>query len=295
MINAIIEINTPKPEDSNSFKINHSVTQSDYLARVEQIKEHIHRGDVYELNYCVEFFSEKRTINPIATYNKLTNISPTPFAAFLKTGDRYLLSASPERYIKRIGNKVISQPIKGTAKRGATNESDIDLKTRLQNDPKEQSENIMITDLVRNDLAKVALRGSVKVEELMGVYTFPQVHQLISTISAEVDANTTWLDIVKATFPMGSMTGAPKMSAMQLIELYEVTKRGLYSGAVGYIAPNGDFDFNVVIRSLLYNHETNSLSFSVGSAITANSNAEQEYKECLLKASALLKALNAEL
>lgn len=281
--------------DNHPIVISHTLQKEEYIKRVNKIKEHIFRGDIYELNFCMEFFANTANINPSTTYNKLTSLSPTPFAAFVKSGERYLLSASPERYIKRVGNRVISQPIKGTAKRGNSTDNDNSLKTDLINDPKEQSENIMITDLVRNDLAKVAKRGTVKVEELMGLYTFPQVHQLISTISAEVSTATTWLDILKATFPMGSMTGAPKIKAMQLIDNYEVSKRGLYSGAVGYIAPNGDFDFNVVIRSLLYNNNTNCISFSVGSAITANSNAEAEYNECLLKASALLKVLNATL
>ena len=294
----IEEINNFTPQndiDTHAFNISHTLQKEEYVDRVNKIKEHIFRGDIYELNFCMEFYANKANINPSNTYNKLISLSPTPFAAFVKSGEHYLLSASPERYIKRVGNRVISQPIKGTARRGNSADNDNCLKADLINDPKEQSENIMITDLVRNDLSKVAKRGSVKVEELMGLYTFPQVHQLISTISADVSSKTTWLDIVKATFPMGSMTGAPKINAMQLIDKYEVSKRGLYSGAVGYIAPNGDFDFNVVIRSLLYNNNTKCISFSVGSAITANSNAEAEYNECLLKASALLKALNASL
>lgn len=273
--------------------IQQSISKTDYINNVNKIKEHIHIGNIYEINYCMEFYGQKASLNPENTYLNLTKLSPTPFSAYIKQNNRYLLSASPERYIKKWGQRVISQPIKGTIKRDSDKTVDNNLKNNLKNNPKEQAENIMITDLVRNDLSKIAKRGTVKVEELMGLYSFPQVHQLISTISAEVDKNVTWIDIIAATFPMGSMTGAPKLKSMQLIEEFEDTKRGLYSGSVGYVTPEGNFDFNVVIRSLLYNAETENLSFMVGSAITANSNAEKEYEECLLKAAALHKAINS--
>jgi len=201
------------------------------------------------------------------------------------------LSASPERFLKKINNKLISQPIKGTIKRGGSKIEDENLKFALKNDNKELAENIMIVDLVRNDLTRTVLNASVKVEELCEIYSFKQVHQMISTISAEIDNNLALSDIFKNTFPMGSMTGAPKIRAMEIIEKYEKTKRGLYSGAVGYINPKGDFDFNVVIRSIFYNSENNYLSFTVGGAITANSVPENEYNECLLKAKAILEVL----
>ena len=202
-----------------------------------------------------------------------------------------MLSASPERYLKKVGEKVISQPIKGTAKRSFDIEQDAFLKKELKNSAKERSENIMIVDLVRNDLSHTATKGSVVVEELCQVYTFKQVHQMISTIISKVDATVSPVEIIKTTFPMGSMTGAPKVSAMKIIEELEVTKRGLYSGAVGYFTPTGDFDFNVVIRSILYDAKKQYLSFSVGSAITAQSIPENEYEECLLKAKAMFEVL----
>ena len=148
-----------------------------------------------------------------------------------------------------------------------------------------------IRDRVRNDLARIAEKGSVTVDELCGVYTFETVHQLISTVSCQVSPNSFVNDILKATFPMGSMTGAPKIRAMQLIEQYEASRRGLYSGSIGYIAPNGDFDFNVVIRTLLYHQELELLSFHVGSAITSMSDPAKEYEECMLKARALIQAI----
>lgn len=255
------------------------------------MQQHIALGDIYEANFCQEFYAENTQIEPLSTFWRLNVISEPPFACFLKINRHFLLSASPERYLQRKGNTVISQPIKGTAKRSQNPEKDEQLKTELKQNPKERSENVMIVDLVRNDLSHFATKGSVKVTELCKVYTFKQVHQLISTIEATVNENTSSVDLIRSTFPMGSMTGAPKVSAMKIIEQLEATKRGLYSGAVGYFAPNGDFDFNVVIRSILYNAERQYVSFSVGSAITAKSAAEREYDECLIKAKAMRKVL----
>ena len=209
----------------------------------------------------------------------------------MRLGNLYALSASPERYISKNGNEVISQPIKGTAKRLSDEMEDEKLRLHLENDQKERSENIMITDLVRNDLSKFANKGSVKVDELCNIYSFKQVHQLISTVTCQVDKSLSPVYMIRETFPMGSMTGAPKISAMNIIEELEDSKRGLYSGAVGYFNPRGDFDFNVVIRSILYNTLNNYVSFSVGSAITAKSIPENEYEECLIKAKAMREAL----
>lgn len=281
-------LGTPKQDP---IKIKLRIHKDDYFKKVARLLEHIHKGDVYEINFCQEFYSEETQIAPVETYFKLNEISKPPFAAFLKLDDSYLLSASPERYLKKSGSKVSSQPIKGTAKRAANEVDDMLLKEALANDMKEQSENIMIVDLVRNDLSRVALKGSVKVDELCKVYTFEQVHQLISTITCEVETKIHPVDIIRATFPMGSMTGAPKISAMKLIETYEETKRGLYSGAVGYFTPNGDFDFNVVIRSILYNEKNKYVSYSVGGAITAKSDPVKEYEECLVKAKAMREVL----
>ena len=281
-------LGTPKQDP---IKIKLRIHKDDYFKKVARLLEHIHKGDVYEINFCQEFYSEETQIAPVETYFKLNEISKPPFAAFLKLSDSYLLSASPERYLKKSGSKVSSQPIKGTAKRAANEVEDMLLKEALANDMKEQSENIMIVDLVRNDLSRVALKGSVKVDELCKVYTFEQVHQLISTITCEVETKIHPVDIIRATFPMGSMTGAPKISAMKLIETYEETKRGLYSGAVGYFTPNGDFDFNVVIRSILYNEKNKYVSYSVGGAITAKSDPVKEYEECLVKAKAMREVL----
>jgi para-aminobenzoate synthetase component 1 len=280
---------------TSDFKLRQRVSKVQYIHDVNNIKQHIHHGDIYEMNYCMEFYAEDVFIDPYETYLTLSELSPTPFSCFYRNRDIYLMSASPERFLRKNGNSIISQPMKGTMKRGITETEDAQLKMQLKNDPKEQSENVMIVDLVRNDLSKHAKRGTVKVDELFGTYTFPQVHQMISTVSGELEPGTHFTDVIKDSFPMGSMTGAPKVSAMQLIEQYEKTKRGLYSGAIGYITPEGNFDFNVVIRSILYNSKKKYLSFTVGSAITAASDAEKEYDECLLKAKAMTEALTISL
>ncbi|WP_445715799.1 anthranilate synthase component I family protein [Flavobacterium sp.] len=272
--------------------INQRISKENYLSKVSKMLEHIHRGDIYEANFCMEFYAEKAQIEPLEIYQKLNAISEPPFAVYFKNNFQYLLSASPERYLRKEGLKVISQPIKGTARRSFDSEQDEQFKSDLAQNEKERSENIMIVDLVRNDLSHTATKGSVQVEELCQIYTFKQVHQMISTIVSEVDNTTSPIEILRTTFPMGSMTGAPKISAMQIIEELEETKRGLYSGAVGYFTPTGDFDFNVVIRSILYNSQNQYLSFSVGSAVTSQAIPEMEYEECLLKAKAMFEVLS---
>ncbi len=271
--------------------INQRISKENYLLKVSKMLEHIQRGDIYEANFCMEFYAENAKMDPLEMYHKLNTISEAPFAVYFKNAAHYLLSASPERYLRKEGLKVISQPIKGTAKRSFDLEQDQQFKSDLAQNEKERSENIMIVDLVRNDLSHTATKGSVQVEELCEVYTFKQVHQMISTIVSEVENTTSPVEIIRTTFPMGSMTGAPKISAIQIIETLEETKRGLYSGAVGYFTPSGDFDFNVVIRSILYNAKNEYLSFSVGSAITAQAIPENEYEECLLKAKAMFEVL----
>ena len=268
------------------------ISRENYISKVSEMLEKIHHGAIYEANFCMEFYAENATIEPLKIYQNLNTISKPPFATFFKNDFQYLLSASPERYLKKEGNKIISQPIKGTAKRFLDETLDANSKKELEQNPKERSENIMIVDLVRNDLSHSAIKGSVKVEELCQIYTFEQVHQMISTVVSTVENTTSAVEILRTTFPMGSMTGAPKISAMKIIEALEETKRGLYSGAIGYFTPENDFDFNVVIRSVLYNSTAKYLSFSVGSAITSLSIPEEEYEECLLKAKAMFAVLS---
>ena len=280
---------------SGLVSIEHRFTKQEYIDAVEKLQQHILRGDCYVINFCQEFYARNASINPLKVYQALSNTSPNPFSAFYKLNDKYLLCASPERYLSKTGQHIFSQPIKGTSPRNKEDMvADSTNRESLYKSAKDRSENVMVVDLVRNDLAKVCEQGTVKVDELFGVYSFPQVHQMISTISGKVKANIAVSEIIAASFPMGSMTGAPKKRVMELTECYEKTKRGLYSGAVGYITPGGDFDFNVVIRSILYNASSKYLSFQAGSAITFYSDAEQEYEECLLKATAIRKVLSEE-
>jgi para-aminobenzoate synthetase component 1 len=280
-------------ETSLNFKgsVAQRFSQSAYITTVKKLQEHIQQGDIYEVTLCQEFYAEEVNFDPLTAFIALNRISPTPFSSFFKQDNHYILSATPERYIAKRGNTLLSQPIKGTARRSSDKLEDEAIKQALAESEKERAENVMIVDLVRNDLTRCALPGTVQVDELFGVYSFTQVHQLISTISCQVAPEQTLSNILRATFPMGSMTGAPKIRAMQLIEQYERSKRGVYSGSVGYIQPNGDFDLNVIIRSMLYNANTNYLSFQVGGAITAKSIPEEEYEECLLKAKAISQVL----
>ena len=271
------------------------LTKVDYLSAVEAIREEILNGEVYELNLCQEFYAENMVLAPVDVFWRLMQISPAPFAGFVRWHEHFLLCASPERFLANHGGQLISQPIKGTIRRGTTPAEDEQQRQTLLNDEKERAENLMIVDLVRNDLARVAQTGTVRVPELFGLYPFRHLWQMISTVTADLHPATNLVDILRATFPMGSMTGAPKIRAMRLIEHYENSRRSLYSGSIGYVWPDGQFDFNVVIRSLQYRQDTGYLSFQVGSAITYDSDPEREYDECLLKAKALLEVLGTKI
>jgi para-aminobenzoate synthetase component I len=269
-------------------------SKTEYIATVEQLKKHILRGDCYEINFCQEYFIKDLLLDPLGVYIALNAISPNPFAAFYKVNDKFLACASPERYLKRDGNRVFSQPIKGTWKKNNEDEDeDLLNRTRLAQSAKDRSENVMIVDLVRNDLSRICKEGTVRVDELFGIYSYPNLHHLVSSISGELSGTLHWVDMVRATFPMGSMTGAPKKKVMQLIETYEKTRRGIFSGALGYVNPAKDFDFNVVIRTILYNQTNRYLSFSVGSGLTFYSDSEEEYAECLLKMASIKKVLTS--
>ena len=277
--------------DSSPISIQHRFNKGEYIAAVNHIKEHISRGDIYVTNFCQEFFAKDAAIDPLSVFLSLSAVSPNPFSSFFKCYTNYILCASPERFLAKRGNKLISQPIKGTAGRGKTPSEDVSIINNLRSHRKELQENVMIVDLVRNDLTRSARQGTVKTEELFGIYSFTQVHQMISTVTCEIADGISPVQAIKNSFPMGSMTGAPKVSAMQLMEHYERSQRGAYSGTIGYFSPDDDFDFNVVIRTLLYNQADQYLSFHAGSAITYHADAEKEYQECLLKVKAIMEVL----
>jgi len=298
-----IHIPTEVFDSINQTNINHGMidlepilcdTSKDvYIANVNKIKQQIVEGDFYELNYCIEFYSNQALIFPPDIYYKLNSISPMPFSVFQGLENQYIISASPERFLKKSGKDLIAQPIKGTIRRDPDRKLDELLKMELQNSEKEIAENMMIVDLTRNDLGKSAIAGSVKVPEIFKIYSFSHVHQMISTITCELNNDVHPVDAIKHAFPMGSMTGTPKIRVMQEIEKYESSKRGSFSGAAGYFSPDGNFDFNVLIRSIFYNSKLQSLKFNVGSAITFDANPGYEYKECLLKAAAIQEVLQA--
>ena len=272
--------------------IKQRISKTKYIQTIENLHQHILRGDCYEINFCQEFFVEAIDLNPFDLFQALTRVSPSPFSAFYTVDKNYLLCASPERYLKRKGDSILSQPIKGTSARDLQDLGhDEKLKAGLAASEKDRAENVMVVDLVRNDLSKISETDSVRVSELFGIYSFAQVHQMISTVVGKPLAHLHWSELIQRTFPMGSMTGAPKRRVLELIEKYEQTKRGLFSGALGYVNPEQDFDFNVVIRSMLYNSDTGYLAYFAGSGITVNSDPESEYEECLMKVAAFEKII----
>ncbi|MBX5438523.1 MAG: anthranilate synthase component I family protein [Thermoflavifilum sp.] len=268
------------PAFQNSLRVFPSLTRTQYLDILHHILQHIRRGDCYEMNFCQLFTAHPTNMLPAETFLQLP---PAPFSLCYRWHDAYLLCASPERYLLKRGSQVIMQPMKGTIARGRDQEEDAQQRFRLQNSPKERAENTIVVDLVRNDLSRTAIPGTVQVTEWMKIYSYPTVHQMVSTIRSEMDNAYQIGDLLATTFPMGSMTGAPKKKVLQLIDAYESWPRGIYSGATGYITPEGDMEMNVVIRSLLYTSPSGELFYHAGSGITCYSHPEAEWEECLLK------------
>ncbi len=280
------------PATEKKIVLKPGTSKERYLKNLVALKQHIQQGNIYEINYCIEFFADDADIDPFAVFLKLNTISKAPYACFVKMGDDFIISASPELFLKKEGNLLSTKPIKGTAKRGKTVEEDEKLKDDLFNNLKERTENVMAVDVARNDLSQLAKKGSVQVNKLYNIESFETVHQMVSTVSCELKENITFEKIINATFPMASMTGAPKLRAMQLIDEFEDFERNFYSGAMGVINKKEDFTLAVNIRSIFYNQKTKRLSIAVGSAITYLCEPEKEYDECLLKANAMLTALN---
>ena len=287
----IINYTSNNESSVKKYNLYQRFSKIEYINTVNKIKERIRLGDIYELNFCIDYFSDNSIINPFKSYKYLNSLTESPMSVFFKFKSLYLISSSPERFVKKIGNKIITEPIKGTIRRLKNLKEDLKNINYLKNNSKELSENHMIVDLVRNDLSKIAKKGSVKVKELSNLYSFKNVHQLISTVEAKINNSLKLSEILKSSFPMGSMTGAPKIRSMQFIEEFEKTQRGIYSGSIGYISPKKDFDFNVVIRSIIYNSNKKNLNINVGSAITFASDPEKEYEECKLKAEAMINSL----
>lgn len=287
----ILDTQATQKRTTGNCTLNCSHDEESYTATFHKIQDHISEGDIYELNYCMDFHGTASHTEPINLFLGLCENSPMPFSALFKSANLYLCCASPERFLKKQGQNLLTQPIKGTIKRGKTQQEDEALKKRLAESEKEQAENLMIVDLMRNDLARMALTGTVEVKELFGIYSFKQISQMISSVNCQLPPSISFEEIISKTFPMGSMTGAPKVKCMELIETYEKFKRSWFSGSIGYIDSNGDFDFCVIIRSLIIDRTKNSFYFGVGSAITIDADAKAEYQECLLKAASLINTL----
>ena len=262
-----------------------------YKAKFAEVHRALRRGDIYEMNLCMPWAGKAPGAASWSIFQRLAEETRAPHSAYVQAGQWRAMCASPERFLAKRGRSLHSQPIKGTVKRGATEEEDHTLKAALASSEKEQAENVMIVDLVRNDLSRVAAPDSVEVDELFGIHTFSTVHQMVSSVSCTLRDNVSPFDIMRATFPMGSMTGAPKLSAMECIAALEEVGRGVYSGAIGYVSPDGDWDLNVVIRTLLHNAETGRVDATFGGAITLLAEADSEFEECLLKAHALRQCL----
>ena len=265
-----------------------------YLEKFDAVQKALQRGDIYEMNLCMPWVGQAPGSESWTLFERLAQETKAPHSAYVQAGDHRVICASPERFLERRGSKLTSQPIKGTAKRDKDPVQDKALRERLGASEKERAENVMIVDLVRNDLSRVAAPNSVEVEELFGLHTFSTVHQMISTVSCTLRKEVTPLEVMHATFPMGSMTGAPKSSAMDHISRIEGVQRGVYSGTIGYIDGQGDFDMNVVIRSLLHRADTGRVDATVGGALTLLAQGEEEHEECLLTIHALRNCMGHE-
>lgn len=292
IVSQIETITVTFPKNTAPLQFQHITTQEEYLNNVKTIQHKIRKGYFYQLNYCIELQAENVLLHPIASYIQTNKETKAPMSALLKMGEKYVLSYSPERYMTKRQDTMIAQPMKGTARRNLSDTIlDEEIKLTLENDPKERAENTMIVDLIRHDMTPYTAVGSIQVDELCQVYSYPAVHQMISTISARLIDDMDTIPALLCTLPAGSMTGAPKKEVISHISEVENFCRNIYSGNIGYIDTEGDYDFNVVIRTLEYDAHTHRASIHVGSAITLQSIPEQEYEECLLKADSILQHL----
>ena len=290
-LSSLNKTSSEDPSVPHIRNVHSNFTKESYLNAVEKVKDYIYEGDIFEANLTRKFFGEFQSpVNGKSLFLTLLKQSPSQYSAFIKIETLEIVSSSPERFIKIKNRRINSKPIKGTRPRGTTVEEDERIITELHSSEKDRAENLMIVDLVRNDIGKIAEVGSVHVPDLFKVETYQTVHQLVSTIEGKIAETSTILDAIKSCFPPGSMTGAPKIRAMEICTEIEDYTRGIYSGAIGYIGFDGYVDLSVVIRTLLI--KNNQFEFQVGGAIVADSDAESEYQETLDKAKAICKVLN---
>ena len=275
-------------KEVSKTKLESNFTKNEFENAVRKIQDYIRQGDIYQAN-LTQRFSTKTTLSSYELYRDLRKFSPAPFGAFLNFEGSHILSNSPERFIKCVDKKIETRPIKGTRPRGKNKEEDLKLQEDLRNSEKDRAELLMIVDLERNDIGKVSKIGSVKVPELFVIEPYANVNHLVATIVSDVKEDKDCIDIIKATFPGGSITGAPKIRAMEIIDELEPTQRNVYTGSIGYIGFNGDMDLNIAIRTIV--KQDDKVYFQVGGGITWDSKAEDEYKETLDKAKSIMKAL----
>lgn len=263
-----------------------SVRREDYISQIKKAQKCIFEGDFYEINLSHQLSGEFEG-NVLGLYDDMRSAGPVPFGSFMRIGETEICCASPERFLTRLGTSIVSDPIKGTRARGNSIMEDEQIARELTESAKDKAENLMIVDLVRNDFSIVCKPGSVNVEKLFEIQRFGTVHQMVSRIKGTLKDGISSEEVIAACFPMGSMTGAPKIKSMEIIELLENYKRGLYSGAIGFFKPDGDFNFNVVIRTAFIN--SGKIYYATGGAITADSDPQMEWEETIVKARALGK------
>ncbi|HSQ89064.1 aminodeoxychorismate synthase component I [Romboutsia sp.] len=270
------------------IKLNSNFTKVEFEDAVRKVQNYIRQGDIYQAN-LTQRFSGQTKLSSYELYRDLRRFSPAPFGAFLNFEHSHILSNSPERFIKCTDRKVETRPIKGTRPRGKTVEEDLKLQEELRNSEKDRAELLMIVDLERNDIGRISKIGSVKVPELFVIEPYANVNHLVATVVGELDENKDCVDVIKATFPGGSITGAPKIRSMEIIDELEPTQRNVYTGSIGYIGFNGDMDLNIAIRTIVKQNED--VYFQVGGGMTWDSQPEDEYQETLDKAKSIMKAL----
>ena len=269
-------------------KLTSNFTKNEFENAVRKVQDYIRQGDIYQANLTQRFYG-KTTLSSYELYRDLRRFSPAPFGAFLNFEDSHILSNSPERFIKCVDRKVETRPIKGTRPRGKNKEEDLRLQEELRNSEKDRAELLMIVDLERNDIGRISKIGTVKVPELFVIEPYANVNHLVATVVGELDDDKDCVDAIKATFPGGSITGAPKIRSMEIIDELEPTKRNVYTGSIGYIGFNGDMDLNIAIRTII--KKDNNVYFQVGGGMTWDSNPADEYQETLDKAQSIMKAL----
>ncbi|MCX7694655.1 MAG: aminodeoxychorismate synthase component I [Caloramator sp.] len=288
IINKIKDINYVEPKEDIDVNLKSNFEFEEYCRAVERVREYIRCGDVYQVNISQQFYGRGK-LNPIYIYSKFRRANYGPYNALIRVEDKYILSTSPEQFLRKRGDLITTRPIKGTVKKVEDKKENERLKRELYQSEKCRSELLMIIDLERNDLSRICIPGTVRVESLFDVEEYSTVNHLVSTIKGNLLENVGFKEIIEAMFPGGSITGAPKLRSMEVINEIEKVNRGIYTGSIGYISNNGNMDFNIAIRTAVMDKE--SIIYNVGGGIVWDSNPEDEYEETLHKGRAIYNSL----